>query len=112
MGCTLSSGDKSAQERSKMIDKNLRDDGEKASREVKLLLLGELAATLEKPCNCHLTANISYFSIGINIFLRYESRIKQSSAYLWTLETFLPILVAALVSRLACKANPLRISSH
>ncbi len=46
MGCTLSSGDKSAQERSKMIDKNLRDDGEKASREVKLLLLGELAALL------------------------------------------------------------------
>ncbi|TRY54852.1 hypothetical protein DNTS_001809 [Danionella cerebrum] len=40
MGCTLSTGDKSAQERSKMIDKNLRDDGEKASREVKLLLLG------------------------------------------------------------------------
>uniref|UniRef100_A0A8C1ZES1 Guanine nucleotide binding protein (G protein), alpha inhibiting activity polypeptide a n=1 Tax=Cyprinus carpio TaxID=7962 RepID=A0A8C1ZES1_CYPCA len=40
MGCTLSSDDKSAQERSKMIDKNLRDDGEKASREVKLLLLG------------------------------------------------------------------------
>uniref|UniRef100_A0A671QX01 Guanine nucleotide binding protein (G protein), alpha inhibiting activity polypeptide a n=1 Tax=Sinocyclocheilus anshuiensis TaxID=1608454 RepID=A0A671QX01_9TELE len=46
MGCTLSSDDKSAQERSKMIDKNLRDDGEKASREVKLLLLGELAAPL------------------------------------------------------------------
>uniref|UniRef100_A0A8C2DWD7 Guanine nucleotide binding protein (G protein), alpha inhibiting activity polypeptide a n=1 Tax=Cyprinus carpio TaxID=7962 RepID=A0A8C2DWD7_CYPCA len=40
MGCTLSSDDKSAQERSKMIDKNLRDDGERASREVKLLLLG------------------------------------------------------------------------
>lgn len=47
MGCTLSSDDKSAQERSKMIDKNLRDDGEKASREVKLLLLGEL--TLAAP---------------------------------------------------------------
>lgn len=26
-----------------MIDKNLRDDGEKASREVKLLLLGEFS---------------------------------------------------------------------
>lgn len=112
MGCTLSSDDKSAQERSKMIDKNLRDDGEKASREVKLLLLGELAAPLvEKPCKCLLTANISYFSIGINIYLRYESRIKQSSAYLWTLETFLSI-VAALVSWLACEANPLRISNH
>jgi len=41
MGCTLSTGDKSAQERSKMIDRNLRDDGEKAAREVKLLLLGK-----------------------------------------------------------------------
>lgn len=41
MGCTLSTDDKAAQERSKMIDRNLRDDGEKAAREVKLLLLGE-----------------------------------------------------------------------
>ncbi|XP_061767973.1 guanine nucleotide-binding protein G(i) subunit alpha-1 isoform X1 [Nerophis ophidion] len=40
MGCTLSTEDKAAVERSKMIDKNLRDDGEKAAREVKLLLLG------------------------------------------------------------------------
>lgn len=41
MGCTLSTDDKAAQERSKMIDRNLRDDGEKAAREVKLLLLGK-----------------------------------------------------------------------
>ncbi|KAI7811958.1 guanine nucleotide binding protein (G protein), alpha inhibiting activity polypeptide a [Triplophysa rosa] len=40
MGCTLGTGDKNANDRSKMIDKNLRDDGERASREVKLLLLG------------------------------------------------------------------------
>uniref|UniRef100_A0AAY4AZB9 Adenylate cyclase-inhibiting G alpha protein n=1 Tax=Denticeps clupeoides TaxID=299321 RepID=A0AAY4AZB9_9TELE len=40
MGCTLSAEDKAAVERSKMIDRNLREDGEKASREVKLLLLG------------------------------------------------------------------------
>ncbi|XP_051964223.1 guanine nucleotide-binding protein G(i) subunit alpha-3-like isoform X1 [Xyrauchen texanus] len=40
MGCTLSAEDKEAMERSKMIDRNLREDGEKASREVKLLLLG------------------------------------------------------------------------
>ncbi|KAJ4924576.1 hypothetical protein JOQ06_003530 [Pogonophryne albipinna] len=39
MGCTLSTEDKAAVERSKMIDRNLRDDGEKAAREVKLLLL-------------------------------------------------------------------------
>ncbi|KAK1158539.1 guanine nucleotide-binding protein G(i) subunit alpha-2 [Acipenser oxyrinchus oxyrinchus] len=40
MGCTISTEDKAASERSKMIDKNLREDGEKAAREVKLLLLG------------------------------------------------------------------------
>lgn len=41
MGCTISSGEKEAVERSKKIDKSLRADGEKAAREVKLLLLGE-----------------------------------------------------------------------
>jgi guanine nucleotide-binding protein G(i) subunit alpha len=48
MGCTLSAEDKAAVERSKMIDRNLREDGEKAAKEVKLLLLGEgLGAELE-----------------------------------------------------------------
>ncbi|XP_076448096.1 guanine nucleotide-binding protein G(i) subunit alpha-like [Babylonia areolata] len=40
MGCVTSLEDKVAMERSKAIDKGLRADGEKASREVKLLLLG------------------------------------------------------------------------
>ncbi|XP_037540826.1 guanine nucleotide-binding protein G(i) subunit alpha [Nematolebias whitei] len=40
MGCTISAEDKAAVERSKMIDKNLREDLQKSSREVKLLLLG------------------------------------------------------------------------
>ena len=40
MGCAVSSDDRAAIERSKAIDKSLRQDGEKASREVKLLLLG------------------------------------------------------------------------
>ncbi|XP_062856121.1 guanine nucleotide binding protein (G protein), alpha inhibiting activity polypeptide a [Trichomycterus rosablanca] len=39
MGC-IQSGDKSANDKSRQIDKNLRNDGEKAAREVKLLLLG------------------------------------------------------------------------
>lgn len=42
MGCAVSSTtDKEAVERSKKIDKDLRADGERAAREVKLLLLGE-----------------------------------------------------------------------
>lgn len=45
MGCTVSQEDKAAAERSKMIDKNLREDGEKAAREVKLLLLGKSSVT-------------------------------------------------------------------
>lgn len=41
MGCAVSSeGDKAAVERSRKIDKDLRADGERAAREVKLLLLG------------------------------------------------------------------------
>lgn len=42
MGCAVSSaGEKEAAERSKKIDKDLRLDGERAAREVKLLLLGK-----------------------------------------------------------------------
>ncbi|KAM6980385.1 guanine nucleotide-binding protein G(i) subunit alpha-3-like [Aplochiton taeniatus] len=40
MGCTLSVEDKAAVERSKMIDRNLRESRRKAASEVKLLLLG------------------------------------------------------------------------
>lgn len=41
MGCAVSSTvDKEAVEWSKKIDKDLRADGERAAREVKLLLLG------------------------------------------------------------------------
>ncbi|XP_026691426.1 G protein alpha subunit Gi isoform X1 [Ciona intestinalis] len=40
MGCTVSTDDKAANERSRAIDRNLRVDGDKQSREVKLLLLG------------------------------------------------------------------------
>jgi guanine nucleotide-binding protein G(i) subunit alpha len=41
MGCAVSTTtEKEAAERSKKIDKDLRLDGERAAREVKLLLLG------------------------------------------------------------------------
>ena len=55
MGCTISQEDKVAAERSKMIDKNLKADGERAAREVKLLLLGQLAfmySSIETKCIC------------------------------------------------------------
>lgn len=53
MGCTVSAEDKAAAERSKMIDKNLREDGEKAAREVKLLLLGRSRLTVLNNVNAH-----------------------------------------------------------
>lgn len=53
MGCTVSQEDKAAAERSKMIDKNLREDGEKAAREVKLLLLGEYALNSKHVTHTH-----------------------------------------------------------
>lgn len=40
MGCAISTDDKNAKDRSKQIDRKLKDDHEKAAREVKLLLLG------------------------------------------------------------------------
>lgn len=41
MGCGLSAEESAAVNRSKEIDRMLRRDGEKAEREVKLLLLGK-----------------------------------------------------------------------
>ena len=48
MGCAVSTLEKEAAERSKKIDQELRRDGEKASREVKLLLLGEEKKLIER----------------------------------------------------------------
>ena len=42
MGCAVSSMEKEAAERSRKIDRELQKDGEKASKEVKLLLLGKI----------------------------------------------------------------------
>ena len=42
MGCTLSAEERAANARSKAIDKNLKLDGARAERDVKLLLLGTL----------------------------------------------------------------------
>lgn len=41
MGCTLSAEERAALDRSKAIEKNLKDDGVTAAKEVKLLLLGK-----------------------------------------------------------------------
>uniref|UniRef100_A0AAX7VMN0 Uncharacterized protein n=1 Tax=Astatotilapia calliptera TaxID=8154 RepID=A0AAX7VMN0_ASTCA len=40
MGCTLSAEERAALDRSKAIEKNLKEDGLTAAKDVKLLLLG------------------------------------------------------------------------
>jgi len=46
MGCLSSKDDKVATERSKEIDSRIRSDAESASKQVKLLLLGETLLVL------------------------------------------------------------------
>lgn len=41
MGCTLSAEERSAVERSKQIEKGLKEDGIQAAKDIKLLLLGK-----------------------------------------------------------------------
>lgn len=40
MGCTMSQEERAALERSRMIEKNLKEDGLQAAKDIKLLLLG------------------------------------------------------------------------
>lgn len=40
MGCTMSAEEKLAMERSKAIEKGLKEDGQQAAKDIKLLLLG------------------------------------------------------------------------
>lgn len=42
MGCTSSAEERAALARSKQIEKNLKEDGIQAAKDIKLLLLGEL----------------------------------------------------------------------
>lgn len=41
MGCTSSAEERAALARSKQIEKNLKEDGIQAAKDIKLLLLGE-----------------------------------------------------------------------
>lgn len=49
MGCTLSAEERAALERSKAIEKNLKEDGISAAKDVKLLLLGKDRAATPIP---------------------------------------------------------------
>lgn len=49
MGCTLSAEERAALERSKAIEKNLKEDGISAAKDVKLLLLGKDLGSHPRP---------------------------------------------------------------
>lgn len=49
MGCTLSAEERAALDRSKAIEKNLKEDGVVAAKDVKLLLLGKRRKKKKKP---------------------------------------------------------------
>lgn len=70
MGCTVSQEDKAAAERSKIIDKSLREDGEKAAKEVKLLLLGKQTFLFFYTC-------ISQYSLLAPAFLSHMYWIRR-----------------------------------
>lgn len=43
MGCAMSAEERASRARSKQIEKNLKEDGIQAAKDIKLLLLGEFA---------------------------------------------------------------------
>ena len=47
MGCAMSAEERAALARSKQIEKNLKEDGIQAAKDIKLLLLGELIKLID-----------------------------------------------------------------
>ena len=45
MGCAMSAEERASRARSKQIEKNLKEDGIQAAKDIKLLLLGENQST-------------------------------------------------------------------
>lgn len=58
MGCTLSAEERAALDRSKAIEKNLKEDGLTAAKDVKLLLLGKRRRLNFLPWGLRATAEI------------------------------------------------------
>ena len=64
MGCAMSAEERASRARSKQIEKNLKEDGIQAAKDIKLLLLGK------KPCR-HKFGSLS-------IFYTYQSDTKEA----------------------------------
>lgn len=58
MGCTLSAEERAALDRSKAIEKNLKEDGITAAKDVKLLLLGKCGVEpVKSSCILHIAVS-------------------------------------------------------
>ena len=55
MGCAMSAEERASRARSKQIEKNLKEDGIQAAKDIKLLLLGkkEAITAVEKQTDSH-----------------------------------------------------------
>lgn len=101
MGCTLSAEERAANARSKAIDKNLKLDGARAERDVKLLLLGTLEFLV---ASSHLQINIFTLFSCIKICKSVKKKRTASMIYwyyqmrvlggLWLLVVVLPLLIS------------------
>jgi len=58
MGCAMSAEERASRARSKQIEKNLKEDGIQAAKDIKLLLLGEYTLLFRKaPLACRSVPN-------------------------------------------------------
>lgn len=81
MGCTLSAEERAALERSKAIEKNLKEDGISAAKDVKLLLLGEpRSAPRPAPPRPALTASLSLSRRGRRVGEEHHREADEVSA--------------------------------
>lgn len=86
MGCAISSESKEAVERSKKIDKDLRADGEKAAKEVKLLLLGMSEFSYSLGCQKYcFIFSVSYYR-GWRIRQKYHCETDENHPRKWLLK--------------------------
>lgn len=64
MGCAMSAEERAALARSKQIEKNLKEDGIQAAKDIKLLLLGKCVQAIENNRTPHNFQQLPRFSIS------------------------------------------------
>jgi len=65
MGCSLSADDRAALERNRQIEKELKEDGLQAAKDIKLLLLGQCISSTRSWLHACLTRPISLSDVSL-----------------------------------------------